>query len=770
MQTTTSRHPPAGAARVPVGRVASLRFLSVLLALSGPALLSACGSPKPGPWVEGDGYRWRELAVSGGEAGFDLVSPDHTGVSFQNRVSPERRLQNQLLTHGSGVAIGDVDGDGLPDVYLARVDGPDALYRNLGDWRFEDITDSAGVALPDHDATGAVMADVDGDEDLDLYVGARGQPNALFLNDGAGHFTDVSSAAGVDYPGGTTTLTMADVDGDGDLDLYVANYKTVKAGNVFSPHERAFDQVVEKRGDDYMVADRYKDFYRLRFTPEGMTLWQFGEPDVLYLNDGSGTFTPASWTDGRFLKEDGAPLDSIPDEWALTARFYDVDGDRAPDLYVSNDFESPDHFWMNQGDGTFRSVDGFEVRNTSASSMAVDFSDINRDGRTDFFVVDMFAKDPNRRRTQIPTIAPEVLAPGEAEPRLQHNRNTLFVARPDGTFEETAWAAGIEASGWSWSTLFMDVDLDGYEDALVTTGHVWDVLDADTQSRLLNTVMSEDWQEVIDEFPPLPLGNAAFRNKGDGTFEDAAQRWGFDLGPDISHGFATGDLDLDGDEDVVVNRLGYPAAFLKNHSAAPRIAVHLRGLAPNTHGIGANVRLLAPDFRQDKEIAAGGLYLSSSQAEATFAVPAEGPLSLVVDWRSGRTSVISDVQANRLYEIDERGAHGRSRSGGCEAPAGAAGCAGSALLGRVGRAGAHARRATLQRLRSPTVVTVPPEPDGARRVVDRHRCRRRSRPGRDLGRRWAHGAVPQSGRILRARRRRPRCRYLRSDHRAASPG
>ncbi len=634
----------------------SVRVASTLpIALVALALV-ACGDAGPGPWQEADGYRWRDLDVRGAGAGFRSLDPGRTGIEHQNEVGPRRRLENQLLTHGSGVAIGDVDGDGLPDVYLARVDGPNSLYRNLGGWRFEDVTASSGAALEELDGTGVALVDLDGDADLDLIAAGRGQPNRLLLNDGSGRFSDASDAAGFDDPRGATTLAVADIEGDGDLDVYVTNYRVNKAGTVFSPQERTFDQVVKNIDGEYVVDEKFRDYYRLKFVPEGIIRSEFGEPDVMYVNDGSGSFEPASWTGGRFLRAGGSPLDSVPLEWGLTARFYDVDGDLDPDLYVSNDFESPDQFWRNRGDGTFIEVDPFAVRSTSASSMAVDFSDVDRDGLTDFLVVDMLAKDPERRRTQIPTIAPEVVRPGQIAPRLQHNRNTLFLARADGTFAEAARAAGIEASGWSWSTIFLDVDLDGYEDALVTTGHVWDVLDADTQSRLLNTMVTDDWLEVVNNFPSLELPNSAFRNLGDGRFEETAAAWGFDLGPDISHGITLGDLDVDGDMDVVINRLGWPAAILENQSGAPRIAVQLRGADGNTYGIGANVRLLGSAPEQAKQVTAGGYYLSSPQPQVSLAAQGDGPFQIVVEWPSGAVSVVDDAVPNRLYQIAEAGA------------------------------------------------------------------------------------------------------------------
>ena len=199
-------------------------------------------------------------------------------------------------------------------------------------------------------------------------------------------------------------------------------------------------------------------------------------------------------------------------------------------------------------------------------------------------------------------------------------RNTLQLNRGDGTFAEVARLAGVGASGWSWSTVFLDVDLDGWEDILVGTGHLWDVMDGDTQYRLRNRLQEIDWRRMLLEYPPLPLPNVAFRNRGDLTFEDASRAWRFDLGDDISHGMAHGDLDGDGDLDVVINRLGTPAAVLRNDAAAPRIAVRLRGAPPNTVGIGSRVRVRSGGTPvQQREVLAGGSYLSSSEPLLTFA-------------------------------------------------------------------------------------------------------------------------------------------------------
>src|SRR5438445_6302947 len=223
-----------------------LSVTSGLLA-AGLALGSGCpgtAPPAPGPWHDEAGYRWRELSVPrGGHPGFAELPPSQTGIRFTNAVTLDSALWNRHLAQGGGVALGDVDGDGLPDVYLTSNEGSNVLYRNLGGWRFEDITAQAGVALTGRHSTGAVFAAVDGDGDLDLLVSTLGGGAALFVNDGHGVFTERTTDAGLASRSGSMTMTLPDVDRDGHLDLYVANYKTRSAMDVYPPQERAFNQV-----------------------------------------------------------------------------------------------------------------------------------------------------------------------------------------------------------------------------------------------------------------------------------------------------------------------------------------------------------------------------------------------------------------------------------------------------------------------------------------------------------------------------------------------
>ncbi len=627
-----------------------MKLLSAMAAVVIVASALGC-SDAPPEWHQESGHRWRELRVARGaaEGGFTAMTRGATGIDFQNVVSDSLLLGNRILAQGAGVALGDVDGDGLADIFLARTEGCSALYRNMGGFRFEDVTTTSGVGACDRHSTGSTFADVDGDTDLDLLLLATRGPNAIFVNDGAGKFTERRDL-GLDTTGsGGSTLTMADVDGDGGLDLYVANYKPYFLDDSIPPQQRAFNQMVrEVAKGRYEIVPEFRSEYKLVMRPDmgGLRMSMRGAPDEFYRNVG-GRFTKVEMTE-RFRAPAGS---EVEESFTLSARFADLNGDGAPDLYVTNDFEDLDKLWYNDGAGSFRLADWSAQRQVSNSSMGMDVGDINGDGLPDLFVDDMLSNDTRRLKTQIPTHTALPKRPADFETPLQQQRNVLFLNRGDGTFAEIAQYAGVGASGWSWGAMFMDVDLDGRLDLLVANGNLWDIMDADAQEGLQNRLSDVPWQRTRWEFPSLALRNVAFRNRGDLTFEDASARWKFGTEDDISHAMASADLDGDGDLDVVVNRLRSPALVLRNDASAARVAVRLVGAAPNTHAVGATVRLLGgAQPVQEREVTAGGLYMSHSDYLATFAMGKSDSATLVVDWRDGRRTTMA-VKPNRIYEV-----------------------------------------------------------------------------------------------------------------------
>jgi len=454
------------------------------------------------------------------------------------------------------------------------------------------------------------------------------------------------------------TLALADVDGNGTLDLYVANNRTE---DMRDRGQASLRLVNGKMTVPAGLQDRL-------LVVNGQVL-EYGEPDQLYLNDGKAHFTAVSWTGGRFRNEDGGPLTQPPLDWGLTATFRDLNDDGFPDIYVCNDFWPPDRVWINDGKGRFRAAPRLALRNMSASSMGVDFADIDRDGYLDFFVVDMLSRDPRLRKRQKLAQTPAASPIGAIEDRPQFMRNTLFLNRGDGTFAETANYAGLAASEWSWSPVFLDVDLDGYEDLLITTGHARDVQDLDAQAQI--DARQHSWKGLANEaerqkaftqelmehmrlYPRLETPIVAFRNRGGLQFDDVTHEWGTDQ-PGVHHAIALADLDGDGDLDLVINNLGSAAGLYRNEATAARVAVRLRGLPPNIQGIGAKVRLLGGAVsRQSQEVIAGGRYLSGSEPLLVFAAGnATQAMTPEVTWRSGRNSDVTHVAPNRIYELDE---------------------------------------------------------------------------------------------------------------------
>ena len=617
-------------------------------------LITGCTKHRPElVWHQEHGYRWASVTHNAQGVGFKLLSPQKTGITFVNHLTKKDIVKNRYYLNGSGVAAGDVDGDGFVDLYFAQMDGPNHLYKNLGGMRFKDITSSAGVALKGYHCTGATFADVDGDGDLDLLVTTLGEGNFLFLNDGKGHFT-LDKNSGLVGKKGSMTMALADIDGDGDLDLYITDYKENAVRDLYSPAQLAITKIVRKQGNNYSMIPPFDKYYKIIHTPEGPTMREIGEDDDLYLNDGHGHFTKVKDVAHRFLDENGKPEGFNPD-WGLSAKFQDLNNDGRPDLYVCNDFWTPDRIWINQGNGTFKALKKTALRTLSFSSMSVDFSDINRDGIPDLFVTEMLNPHHKIRMRQFASFPPVMPGIGEIDNHPQYTRNTLFLGRKDGTYAEIARYSGVDATGWSWATNFLDVDLDGYEDILINTGNAYDELDLDTQQYIsqLSQKHKGNISGYILKYPSLKENNVILRNNHNLTFSDSSAAWGF-REKDVSNGMALADLDNDGDLDVIDNRLNETAGVYENMASAPRIAVRLEGKKPNTQGIGAKIELIGKPVTQTKQIEDGGEYLSCSEAEAMFAAGDDSSNHrIIVTWPSGEKTTVDSVKGDRIYVISE---------------------------------------------------------------------------------------------------------------------
>ena len=618
-------------------------------------LFLGCAQNDPG-WEKGQVYKIESLnaPIGTNTTGFTELDPSETGVNAANKIGQKEVMENQHLMHGSGVALGDVNGDGWVDIYIPRIRESNILYINKGNWTFEDQTTSAGIACANRYSTGSTFADVDGDNDLDLILTALGGPNSIFINDGNGKFTEKKLASFLDRPGSTSSA-LADIDNDGDLDLYITNYKRLAMRDSLPPPVISFDNtLMEITNNRWIVMPPFNKEYETSVRNNLLLRFEMAEVDQLYLNDGKGNFNLIDITSSHFTDETGAPIQDHLRDWGLMAQFRDINNDSHPDLYICNDFESPDRAWINNGDGTFKSISKLAIRHTSNSSMAVDFSDLNKDGNTDFFVTDMMSQSHILQKTQMGTMAPTPLSIGEIDNRPQYMHNTLFLNRGDHTFSEISQFSNTHASEWSWATMFMDVDLDGHEDILITTGHMYDVQDSDAlqqQTAALQRINSFDaYKRMIFDFPTLELKNIAFKNKGNLKFETVADGWGLGNQKDISHGMATADLDNDGDLDIVINRLNQNVGIFRNNSDADRLAIRLRGKGNNPQAIGAKIIVKGYSSIQTREVISGGRYLSGDDPLQVFAA-GDNLMSAKIQWRNGTQTLLDSLKANHLYTI-----------------------------------------------------------------------------------------------------------------------
>ncbi|HKO14623.1 MAG TPA: VCBS repeat-containing protein, partial [Gemmatimonadaceae bacterium] len=568
---------------------------------------------------------------------FEQLSPAATGVTFVNRLpeSPDFNILNYLYYYnGGGVAAGDVNGDGLPDLYFTANVGPNRLYLNRGNYRFEDVTDRAGVADSIGWKTGVTMADVNGDGLLDIYVSgvddhAMHGRNVLYINNGDGTFTDRAAAYGLAFAGYSTQALFFDYDGDGDLDVYLLNHGT---------H-------AERAGGD---------------VPDSSAHAASG--DRLYRNDG-----------GHFVDvTDAAGVRDRANGFGLGVVATDVNLDGCPDLYVANDFQENDLLYVNNCNGTFTESLASAAGHTSRYSMGVDAADVDGDGRPDLFVADML---PDREDILKRSASTDSWALSDLRLRAgyqpQYAQNTLQLNRGGGKFSEVGYLAGVFATDWSWAPLFADLDNDGRLDLFVTSGiyrrpndldYIDYVDNAAVQASLANGAPAPQvYRSLLERMPQVPAPNHAFRNEGDLRFTDMAPAWGL-AQPGFSNGAVYVDLNNGGALDLVVSHIDAPASIYRNHARERNgnayLTVMLHGAGANTEGIGARVIVVHQGARQMLEQMPTRGFESSVDHRLHFGLGRATRVdSLTVIWPDRWVQVLTDVPVNRTLTLSQRDAH-----------------------------------------------------------------------------------------------------------------
>lgn len=566
---------------------------------------------------------------------FERLDAESTGIRFANSLpeAPDFNILNYLYYYnGGGVAVGDVNGDSLPDLYFSSNLEANRLYLNKGGLRFEDVTERAGVRGPEGWKTGVTMADVDGDGDLDIYVsavsylGMHGH-NILYVNDGHGVFADRTKLFGLEHVGYSTQAAFFDYDMDGDLDMYLLNHSTHTERSVGSP--------------------------ALRKVPHPTA------GDRLFRNDGAH-FTDVSATAGIYQGVEGFGLGVVAS---------DVNQDGCPDLYIANDFQENDYLYVNNCDGTFTESIARATKHTSRFSMGVDAADIDNDGLPDLVVLDML---PEREDVLKTSASSEGFNLFDLRVRAgywpQYARNTLQLNRGGGRFSEIGYFAGVQATDWSWAPLLVDLDDDGRKDLFVTNGIYRRPNDLDyinyvgnqaVQASLARGVTKENLA-LLDSMPRIALANHLFRNEGSYRFANIAERWGV-AQPGFSNGAAYADLDNDGALDLVVNSLNAPAAIYRNRAreltAHSWLSVTLRGEGKNSAGIGARLLATAGGVTQMLEQVPTRGFLSSVDPRLHFGFgnAVQGD-SLVVIWPDRRMQVVKPLPLNRFLTLDQRDA------------------------------------------------------------------------------------------------------------------
>ncbi|MBW2939125.1 VCBS repeat-containing protein [Aureisphaera sp. CAU 1614] len=554
---------------------------------------------------------------------FTKITSETSKITFKNMIREDLEfnfLNYPYLYTGAGVATGDIDNDGLVDVYLTANFGPNKLYKNKGNFEFEDITVSSKTEDYQGFATGATMLDINNDGWLDIYVSKagsmdsdEGRRNLLFVNQKDGTFKEEAKKWGIDDPGYTTQVFQLDYDKDGDLDLYVLNYR-------------------------YDFKNNTKISGDLQSQIEETT------SDQLYRNDGT-IFTKVTGEAGIYNKA-----------WGLSGAIGDFNNDGWEDIYVSNDYLEPDIMYINQKNGTFKDEIKERMNHISFNSMGSDYADLNNDLLPDLITVDMLAENYARSKENMASMSTSnFMTLVEIGYHHAYMANMLHYNVGNGKFQETAQLSGVVKTDWSWAPLLADFNNDGLKDIFITNGVYKDYNNQDFRTELrARNARGEQMtlQQVLDLMPSEKLDNYIYKNNGDFTFTKVIEEWGL-KDPNFANGAAYADFDNDGDLDLIVNNTNDEIGLYRNNANENYLQIALKGTATNSLGIGADVYVKTNKETQFQEMYIARGFESSVSPVLNFGLGDASQIEeVIVSWPDGKISKVTAPKSNQVLKID----------------------------------------------------------------------------------------------------------------------